>query len=195
MYYNMEISTEHMKNRCYFIAAMCGVSAYTWYNYSLYDQIDTQFFTPYYQNCLLMLVYLGWDTYHMIINPALFRTDLMIHHSVTAAVFLSYINYVPLEGSNVLIMECISLMNYIWISNPTTLKVYRTFCIIGVRIPLSLWLWVYYTPDIIIPYYKQLDISSIHYYYLSTLSNGWIMYIIYDLFILWKLYKPKKHTE
>jgi hypothetical protein len=188
----MDIQTEHMKKRCYFISAMCGMSIYSWYNYSLFDPINNSFFTPYYQNCLLMLFYLGWDTYHMINKPILFRTDLLIHHSVTMVFYLSYINYISLEASNVLIMECISLMNYVWINNPQLLKLYRTLCILCIRIPLSAWLWLYYYPNIIIPYYKQLQLYHIHYSYLSILSNGWIMYIIYDMFILWKLYKPTK---
>ena len=188
----MDIQNEHMKHRCYFISAMCSMSLYSWYNYSLFDTINTSFFTPYYQNSLLMLLYLGWDTYHMINTPILFRMELVIHHSITTVVFLSYINRTPLQTNNVLIMECISLMNYIWRNNPPLLKLYRTFCIFIVRLPLTIWLWLYYTPNIIIPHYKQLQISHNHYLYLSILSNGWMLYIIYDIFILWKLYKPKK---
>ena len=192
----MDIQTEHMKHRCCFISAMCGISLYNWYNYSLFDPINNSCFTPYYQNCLLMLFYLGWDTYYMIINPILYRTDLMIHHSVTLVVYLSFINYVSLEASNVLIMECISLMNYVWRNNPNLLKLYRMLCILCVRIPLTLWLLLYYSPNIIIPYFKQLNLHNIHYSYISSLhSNGWIMYIIYDMFILWKLYKPPKRKQ
>jgi hypothetical protein len=94
--YKMDIQTEHMKYRCYFISVMCGMSLYNWYNYSLFDPIDNSFFTPYYQNCILMLFYLGWDTYHMIRTPILFRTDLMIHHCVTAIGGVSYINNITL---------------------------------------------------------------------------------------------------
>ncbi len=68
----MDNQTVHMKQRCYFIAAMCGMSLYSWYNYSLFEPINNSFMTPYYQNCLLMLFYLGWDTYHMTINRFLF---------------------------------------------------------------------------------------------------------------------------
>ncbi len=135
----MDNQTEHMKRRCYFISAMCGMSLYSWYNYSLFDPITNRFFTPYYQNCLLMLFYLCWDTYHMTIDAILCRTDLMIHHSVTLVIYLSHINQISLELSNVLIMECISLLNYAWRNNPKLLKLYRTLCILCVRIPLSLW--------------------------------------------------------
>ena len=193
---NLDLQNKHMKHRCYFISAMCSMSLYSWYNYSLFDPINNRFFTPYYQNCLLMLCYLGWDIYHMITTPVLFRTELMMHHYATLVVYLSFINNVSLEASNVLIMECISLMNYVWRNNPPLLKLYRTLCILCVRVPLSLWLLLYYSPNIIIPYYKQLQLHSIHYLYLSTLhSYGWIMYIIYDMFILWKLYKPSKRKQ
>ncbi len=40
----MDIQTEHMKKRCYFISAMCGMSLYSWYNYSLFDPINNSFF-------------------------------------------------------------------------------------------------------------------------------------------------------
>jgi hypothetical protein len=187
----MDNQTEHMKQRCYFISAMCGLSLYSWYNYSLFGPINNSFMTPYYQNCLLMLFYLGWDTYHMTINPILFRTDLMIHHSVTTVVYLSFINNTTLQMSNVLIMECISLMNYALINNPKLLKLYRTTSIFCIRLPLSLWMWLYYNPTIMYPYFKLTRTYS-HYLYLSTLGNIYLFFIIYDMFILWRLYKPIK---
>jgi len=183
--------TEHMKHRCYFIFAMCGMSLYSWYNYSLFAPVDNSFFRPYYLNCLLMLFYLGWDTYHMITNPIIYRTDLMIHHSISLVVYLSYINNTPLQMSNVLIMECISLMNYIWRNHPQLLNLYRTLCILGIRMPLSTWMGLYYNPNIIYPYF-QLTHTYQHYLYLSTLGNIYLFFIVYDIFILVKLYKPSK---
>jgi hypothetical protein len=187
----MDIQTEHMKMRCYFISAMCSMSLYSWYNYSLFDPINNSFMTPYYQNCLLMLFYLGWDTYHMITNPILFRTDLMIHHSVTLVIYLSYINKISLELSINLIMECISLMNYCWRNNPQTLKLYRTLCILCIRIPLSLWFYFYYNPTILYPYWKYA-LTYNNYSYLKIIYDMSIFFVLYDMFILWKLYKPPK---
>lgn len=187
----MDIQTEHMKRRCYFISVMCGMSLYNWYNYSLFDPIDNSFFTPYYQNCILMLFYLGWDTYHMIRTPILFRTDLMIHHCVTAIGGVSYINNITLQMNNVIIMECISLMNYTWRNKPGLLKSYRTLCIFCVRMPLSFWMWFYYNPNVTFPYLKQTRTYP-HYIYLFVLLNQYWFFIVYDMFILWKLYKPKK---
>ena len=190
----MDIQTEHMKQRCYFISAMCGMSLYGWYNYSLFDPINTSFFTPYYQSCILMLFYLGWDIYHMISKPILYRTDLMIHHTVTTIVCLSYINNTTLQMSNVSIGECISLMNYIWRNNPQLLKLYRTLCIFCIRIPLSLWMLLYYNPTVMHPYWKVTHTYN-HYLYLSTLCNVYLFFILYDMFILWKLYKPTKWKQ
>jgi hypothetical protein len=185
---NIQTTKKHMKNRCYFISIMCGMSLYNWFNYSLFDPIDNSFFTPYYQNSLIMIYYLLWDTYKMITKPTLYRKDLMIHHFITLIVYLSYINNTTLQLSNVLIMECISLLNYILINNQLYLKIYRTLCIFCVRIPLSLWMWLYYNPNIIYPYWK-ITRTYYHYMYLSTLGNIYLFFIIYDIFILWKLYK------
>ena len=172
-----------MKHRCYFISVMCGMSLYSWYNYSLFDPINNSFFTPYYQNCLLLLFYLGWDTYHMITKPILFRTDLMIHHSITAFGGVSYINNISLQLSNVTIMECISLMNYIWRNNPQVLKLYRTICIFCISIPLSLWMWFYYNPTIAKPYWI-ITIPHTHYYFLNLIiTNVYFFILSYDVFI------------
>ncbi len=152
---------------------MCGLSLYNWYAYSMFDLEVHDFYTPYYQNCLLMLVYLGWDTYQMTMSAnrqQLFRTDLIIHHAVTTIVYLSYINNVPLEISNVLIMESISLMNYIWRNNPGRLKTWRICCIFLIRIPLSLWLMLYYNPKYAYPHFYQTR-TYYHALYLSKLGN------------------------
>ena len=183
---------EHMKCRCFFISIMCGMSLYSWFNYSLFNPIVNNFFTPYYQNCLLMLFYLSWDTYYMILSynrTILFRTDLIIHHIVSLIVYLSYINHASLQGSHILIMECISLMNYNLRNNSILLNNYRKFCIFFVRMPLSFWFWLYYNPTITYPYLKE-TIPYNHYLYLSRLGNIYLFFIGYDIFILWKLYNP-----
>lgn len=190
------IRNEHMKHRCYFISAMCGMSLYGWFNYSLFDPPVNDFGTPYYYNCLLMLFYLGWDTYHMILSinkSILYRNDLMIHHIVSTIVYLSYINHTTLQISHVLIMECISLMNYVWRNNPKLLNLYRTFCIFVIRLPLSFWCWFYLNP--IISQYIIATRTYYHSLYLCTLGNIYLFFIAYDLFILWKIYKPNKQIS
>ena len=190
----LSISETHMKHRCYFISAMCALSLYNWYAYSLFDPVCNDFYTPYYQNCLLMLVYLGWDTYQMTMSAnrkQLFRTDLIIHHAITTVVYLSYINNTTLQIDHVLIMESISLMNYIWRNNPYRLKVWRTACIFLIRIPLSLWFHLYYNPYVVFSQLEQIR-TRLHMLYISSLGNVYMFFILYDVFILYKLYKPKK---
>jgi hypothetical protein len=193
------IQSEHIKKRCYFIYAMCTMSLYSWYNYSVFDldpnsaNSNIHFFTPYYQNCLLMLFYLGWDTYHMTLSKhrkILYRKDLVIHHFFATISYVSFINITPLQLSNSLIMECISAMNSVLKNNARLLKLYRTFCIFFVRMPLSLWYCLYY-----IPYYKKImfpnnNSNDIFKVILST--TLFIFFIFYDVFILRKLYKPNK---
>ncbi len=187
----MDQRTEHMKNRCYFIAAMCGASLYSWINYSLFDPIIVDVFSPPYQNCLLMLFYLSWDTYKMLSNPLLFRNDLMIHHCVTFVVYVSYINYIPLQMSHLLIMESISLMNYVWRDNIKLLTFYRTCMILCIRMPLSLWFWLYYNKLYMFPYFRNTVSLHVHCIYLTTLMNMPVFFIFYDVYILWQIYKPK----
>ena len=188
----MDIQTVHMKHRCYFISAMCGMSLYSWYNYSLFDPINNSFFTPYYQNCLLMLFYLGWDTYHMITKPILFRTDLMIHHTMSLIITGSAINNNTLQMSNYMILECISVMNYIWRNNQRLLQLYRTLCILCIRTPLSLWMWLYYNPTIMYPYFEY-NLTHNYCLFVKTLcDNMFIFFVFYDMFILLKLYNQKK---
>ena len=129
----MDIQTEHMRLRCCFISAMCGLSLYSWCNYSLFDPINNSCLTPYYLNGLLFLFYLAWDTYHMTLSSnkhILYRTDLIIHHTMSFIITASSINNNALLMSNYMILECISLMNYVWRNNPYLLKMYRTFCIV-----------------------------------------------------------------
>ena len=193
---NLDVQNKHMKYRCYFISTLCSLSLYTlynWYNGSLVETIhpdkiittnyNNRFHhvTPQYLNCLLMAFYLCWDMYHMILSSnrrILFRTDLIIHHVITLSTLLNYINHIPLEISNIIIMECISLMNYAWRENKKRLNLYRTFCILFVRIPLSFFFILYKSNNIV--------------RFLFTQINGYWFFIFYDAFILWKIYKPKK---
>ena len=219
-----------MRKRCYFISIMCSISLYTWYSYSLFTPVENSVFTPYYQNSLLMIFYLCWDTYHMTLSSnksILFRKDLLIHHIVSLIVYLSCINITALQMSNVLIMECISLMNYVWRKHNKWLNLYRTACIFLIRIPLSLWFWLYYNPEIYFPYLRPMGIlnahwppaaepvegtncgalphklpvsndqrsktivTDSHHKYLILLGNVYVLFIFYDMYILWQIYKPK----
>lgn len=186
-----------MKHRCYFISALCALSMYSWYNYglstgtnnndncedndkSINNNNNNNYFNSYYSNCLLMIFYLCWDAFHMLLSSnrrILFRTDLIIHHTVTLFTTLHFINCIPLQISNTIIMECISLLNYVWKDDKKKLNLYRTFCILLVRVPCSFFFIFYNRNNIVnFPYTK---------------INGYWFFIFYDTFILWKLYKPK----
>jgi hypothetical protein len=193
----LTISDEHMRKRCLFMSALCGMSMYGWYNYSLFDPISNNVYTTYYQNCLFMLFYLGWDTYHMTVGPnkrILFRTDLIIHHSLCLVIYSSYINHITLQMSNYTIMECISVMNYTWRNNPRLLHIYRVLCIVLLRIPLISWNIVYYNPQIGLPFLRD-KLPTYHYNYLYYLEKFHLFFIIYDMFILWKIYKQLKRVK
>ena len=122
----------------------------------------------------------------------LYRTDLIIHHTMSFIITASSINNNALLMSNYMILECISLMNYVWRNNPYLLKLYRTFCICIIRTPLTLWFLYYYVPSIMAPYWKN-TLSYNHYLYMKILYDMALFFVFYDMFILWKLYKPIKH--
>jgi hypothetical protein len=187
----MDVQVQHMNQRLYFIQTMFCMSLYNWYSYSLFDTINNGFLMPYSQNCILMLVYLGWDTYHMITKPTLFRTDLMIHHLLALSTYIIFTPICSLQMSHLLTMECISLMNSIWRNNPRLLKIYRTVCILFVRIPLWSWTWIYYFPTYVLPHYR-LSLSHNLSVYFSIVGKIMLFINLYDLLLLWKLYKPSK---
>lgn len=189
----MDIRQEHMKYRCYFLSVICGMSMYSWYNYSLFDPIDTDVFTPFYQNSLICLFYLLWDTYKMTVSAdraILYRRDLVLHHLFSIVSMCSTFNDAPLVSSHIFIMEGLSVMNYVWYNHPTLLKIYRTAFIFLVRIPITLYMWLYYMPYFINPYMKVTQSYPMYLY--STASAKCLgFFILYDLYILKQLYMKK----
>jgi hypothetical protein len=187
---NMDVQNKHMKYRCYFLFASCILSLHTWYIYPSFDMNhvknylkidDNSYFKLYHKNCFLGLYFL-WDMFHMTLSKnrkVLFRKDLMIHHVVAFYLLFNYINIVPMEWSKFTITECISLMNYIWRDNKKLLKIYRTFCILFVRMPLSFFIFFsFYKNNIDFAYFKSL-----------------FFMIIYDAYIIWKLYFEVKRIK
>lgn len=187
----MDIQIQHTKYRCNMISIMLGLSLYGWYNYSLFDPISNDLFTSYYLNCVFMLFYLGWDVYYMLSMTVLFRMDLIIHHFLTFGTFLLFMNICPLQLSNMMIMESISLMNYYWKNHPKLLKIYRMFCIWFIRCPVWFWTWIYYFPNYVLPHYKNI-ISHNHYTLLSILMRMLLFCSFYDIFLIYKMFKCKK---
>lgn len=191
---DVDIQNQHMKNRCYFLTGICGMSLYSWYNYSLFDPINSDYCSQYYVNCLLCNFYLCWDTYQMIFSKnkmILFRKDLVIHHTLSLCASVSLMNYTPLYLSHIFIMESISLMNHILKDKQLLLKIYRTVCICLIRLPLSVWNLSHYMPNILIPHLKKSITYQSHYFILYVNTRLFYFFIAYDMYILWKIYKPK----
>lgn len=194
---NIYIKAQHMKHRCYFISVMCFLSIYTWFSNNLftYDFYQIKTVSASYINCVIFMFYLHWDLYMMLYSKhksILFRKDLFIHHIISLLVYLSYINSIEVIMSNILIMECISLLNYTLKDNSKLLNLYRTLCILCIRMPISLWFWIYYNPTYVYPYYYA-NYSKVIYYYLTILNNIFLFFIVYDLYILKQIihYKVK----
>jgi hypothetical protein len=124
-------------------------------------------------------------------DSRLYRTDLMIHHAVAMTVTVSCITTIPLHMSNYMIAEAISLLNYPLRNYPEWLNHYRTFIILTLRMPLTIWLAFYYAPLYEIPHLK-MTLSPIHFQWMTFMNNLTYMFLLYDFFILYKIYKPKK---
>ena len=184
---NINIQNVHMKHRCYYLFVSCLLSLHTWYIYPYFDishvtsylKIDSNSYLNLYHKNYFLGLYLLWDVFNMTLSKnrkILFRKDLMIHHVTSLYFLFKYINIVPLEWSKFTIVECISLMNYIWRNNKNLLKIYRTCCIFFVRMPLSFIMhFNAYKNNIDFPYFKTL-----------------FFIFFYDVYILWKLYFDKK---
>jgi len=176
-----------MKTRCYLMWAMCGMSLYNWYAYSLFEPIENQIWKPYYFNCVLFIYYLFWDSYKMLLSSdrkILYRTDLMIHHGISLFTYLTVTNYSALQLALVMIMECISLLNYILRSRPKTLAYYRLLCILLVRIPMCLYMlnynWHYF------PFLVDYEYYCSYMYYAR---NIYFLFLLYDAYLLKQLHK------
>lgn len=184
-----------MKRRCYFLAVICGGSLYNIVNYSSYDPAINNFFSIPYLHCLFTAYYLLWDTYKMTLSTnrnELFRTELIIHHFIAMFQLINLMNYIPLQISCILIMECISLMNHVWKDKPFLLKMYRTLCIFCVRMPSSLYWGLFYNSDTTHAHYLII-LSPTHYTFLKYVMSSTTFYILYDLLVLYWLYKPRKN--
>ena len=183
----MDIRDEHMKTRCYFMWAMCSISLYNWFTYSLFEPINNDIWKPYYLNSALFIYYLCWDSYKMLLSSdrkILYRTDLMIHHGISLFTFLSLINFTSLQCNHVLVMECISLLNYILRSRPKTLAYYRLFCILAVRIPMCLYMLNYNWHHIMF-YAPTMEL----YYQHQPYEKIYFLFLLYDAYLLKQLHK------
>ena len=188
------VANNHMKQRCYFIWIMCGLSLYSTNRYSIFNHPPNAIMTPYYHNCLLFIVYLLWDFYAMIGSSKrkiLFRTDLCIHHTVSLLSVLSVMQFSSLIYSNFLLMECISALNYVLRKKEHCLMLnyYRLGCIFFVRMPT----WIYYF-SILDSLFQHTEYAKYAYY----LKYFLLFFICYDMILVRKIctflreYEPPK---
>ena len=192
----MESADIHMKHRCMWLSVICGLSAYTWYCCPLFvlfpDVIFTPYtFTPSVSNGVIFVCYLIWDTHKMLTDRRLYRSDLIIHHGIAFIISGSCTYYIPTQMSQYLVMESISLMNYTLRDLPNILKIYRTFVITCIRIPLTLWYYFVYNPYYTIPFIiTTTTVNGV--LWMRFIYNLCLFFIVYDIFLLYKIHKPRK---
>jgi hypothetical protein len=187
-----KIKESNLKYRCICMSIMCAISLYNWFNYSLFGPIINEISYPYYQNCLLFIFYLLWDLHQITMSPykmVLYRKDLVIHHVFSLLFVSGGISYSSLQCSHVILMECLSIMNYTWRNHKyyRHLNYYRLFCIFFIRLPICIYMMYYVNPIYFIPYYKSISYPQFLCAY--YLNYSLYFYIFYDLFIIKQIYR------
>jgi hypothetical protein len=182
------IRDQHMKNRCKILFIMCSISSYCWYKYEFLTNISPNFLDIFYQNYILFVLYLLWDTYMMCLSKNkknLFRLDLFIHHIVgLICCILGY--YEIIYANHTIIMECISLMNYTLKNNFYMLNIYRTLSILLVRLPICS-----YTFYIIFYGHIEFLKKETHKNILFLISIFFMIYDFYNLTMIYRLVNKK----
>ena len=184
-----EIRAKHMFYRCNFMFLMCGLSLYTSLYYSIFDiPLKNTIDKPYYINCIFFIVYLLWDTYKMLLSNdrvILYRKDLLIHHCVSIILYTSTIQYASLTGSNVLIMESISTLNYILREQKwaTKLNYYRLGCIVFIRVPICIYYYFYYYPYFLFKSREYIEDIALK-KYIWYVQQTFIFFFLYDVYLL-----------
>jgi hypothetical protein len=120
------IREQHIKIRCKFLFIICCISSFCWYKYKFLTLFPKVFYI-FYINYIIFMFYVSWDTYMMCFSKhhiILFRKDLLIHHIVSLflACLLGYSDII--FTNHLIIMECISLMNYTLKNNFYMLNLY-----------------------------------------------------------------------
>ena len=149
------------------------------YNTLIYDQFNENIYETSPTLRLLMatfISYFGWDMYIMMTQKQFYRTDLMIHHSLTITIYSFGFYYNILKiGSLFMLCESISLLNYLLRNHPTYLNYYRVFTVVCIRIPIWVGcIYVHYNHYDGLPFTPLLQ-------YCPTL------FILYDIVILYKI--------
>jgi len=163
---------EWIKQRSYFIAIMCSFSLYGWSQCSL--QHSTECKTLYSMNCSLFIIYLCWDAYKVFYKKRTIQDKLVIHHIFS---MIGVINNFSLQTSHVMLSLCMSLMEHILKNRYIPLIVYRSSCILFIRIPIATYFMLINNPNTV-----TFGITTNN----TPYSICFIIYDIYTLYSLWK---------
>ncbi len=166
-----------LKQRSYFIAMMCGISLYGWSRCSIYDTLySTECKLVYNTNCSLFILYLCWDIYKVYNRTQTLKDKLIAHHIFS---IIGIMNNFSLQTSHVMIALSMSLMDYVLKNQYIPLALYRSTCILFIRIPLASYFMLMYNP------------TTISYYIVKMNNTPYsICFILYDTYLLYSLWRP-----
>ncbi len=151
------------------------------YNTMIYDQFSSNVYETSPTLRLLpaiFLSYLGWDIYVMMTHKQLYRTDLMIHHSMCVITWITATYYNFLKSPSLMIIcECLSLMNYLLRNHTMLLNYYRILIIVCIRTPI--WIGQTY-----IHFNDFGDMPLVPYILFKYCP---LLFVVYDIVILYKI--------
>lgn len=165
-----------IKQRSYFIAIMCGISLYGWSQCSIYDiPHSTECKTAYNTNCSLFILFLCWDACKIMYRKQTVVDKLVVHHLFS---IIGVFHNFSLQTSHVMLSLCMSLMDHTLKNRYIPLIVYRSSCILFVRIPLATYFMIMYNPNNVT--------------FGITMNNTpySICFIAYDIYTMYSAWKP-----
>ncbi len=153
------------------------------YNTIIYDQFSANVYetsSTLYCLPIIFMTYLQWDICAMLTHPKLYRTDLLIHHSMTSIIYcIGFYKNLFKSGSILMLCESISLLNYILRNHPLYLNYYRLLTIAFIRMPI--WIGCFYF------HFSHFDDMSIIPH--ITFKYGTSLFVVYDCFVIYKISK------
>ena len=188
----LDIPTQHMKHRRMCIAAMCAMSTYTWITTPIYIPLTRDLYNVSGLNIMFFQCYLWWDMWCMLFGPnrtVLYRTELIIHHTVSSILFATDMYFAPVMGSHALICESISLLNYTLRGNDRLLHRYRIAAIFLIRFPIFIGHSIYYTiyaDTVLAPVMRSSGISIV--WLTAAVCVSHIFFVLYDIILLRKIF-------
>ena len=168
-----------LKKCSYSKAVMCSISLYGWCRCSLYDTPSTECVVVYNTNCSLFVLFLCWDMYTFIKSTQTMNDILIVHHIFS---IIGIILNFSLQTSHTMISLSMTLMDYVLMKQYMQLALYRSLCILIIRIPLATYFMLLYNPTTIS--YYAVNMNNAPY------SICFILYDIYILYNTWKRYIP-----